>query len=130
MNKATLLGRLTRDPELKHTQSGTAVCSFTIAIDRRFTKPGEEKQADFINCVAWKAQAELVANHFRKGSRILAVGSIQTRKYDDKNGNKVTATEVVVDEIEFIDPKKETPAVAPAPPADFLGDGCELPFDL
>jgi single-strand DNA-binding protein len=130
MNKATLLGRLTRDPELKHTQSGTAVCSFTIAIDRRFQKPGEEKQADFINCVAWEKRADLIAEHFHKGSRILAVGSIQTRKYDDKNGNKVTATEVVVDEIEFIDPKKEAaPAVTPAPPTDFLGDG-ELPFDL
>ena len=130
MNKTMLMGRLVRSPEGKTTPNGNSTCRFTVAVDRRYKKEGEERHTDFINCVAWKAQAELVANHFRKGSRILAVGSIQTRKYDDKNGNKVTATEVVVDEIEFIDPKKETPAVAPAPPADFLGDGCELPFDL
>lgn len=130
MNKAILMGRLTRDPEAKTTQSGTNKATFTIAIDRRFQKPGEERQADFINCVAWGKQADLIAEHFRKGSRICVAGSIQTRKYEDKDKRTVYVTEVVVDELEFVDPKKsDTQNIAP-PSAPIAPDDAELPFDL
>jgi single-strand DNA-binding protein len=146
MNKAFLMGRLTRDPELRTTtQNRTSVCTFSIAIDRRFQKPGEEKQTDFINCVAWRQQAEFVQKYFHKGSKILVIGSIQTRKYDDKEGRKQTVTEVVVDEVEFVDSKRaegggyDAPAPTHEPPAkSAAGDGffpapdddTSLPFDL
>ena len=101
LNKAILMGRLTRDPEMRTTQGGTPVCSFTIAVDRRFKTQGGERQADFINCVAWRQQAEFVSKWFTKGRMIAVVGSIQTRSYTDRDGNNRTATEVVVDEVNF-----------------------------
>ena len=97
MNKAILMGRLTRDPEMRQTQSGVAVTSFSIAITRRFQKD----QTDFINCTAWRQTAEFISKWFQKGSMIAVVGSIQTRRYTDKDGNERTATEVVVDEAYF-----------------------------
>ncbi len=110
-NKAILGGRLTADPELKQTQSGVPVCSFTVAINRRFqSKTAEAQQTDFINVVAWRQQAEFVTRYFRKGSSICVVGQIQTRKYQDKDGNNRTSTEVVADEINFVDAKGEGPA--------------------
>lgn len=130
MNKWTGMGRLTRDPDMKATGTGVPRCTFSIAIDRRFQKQGEEKQADFINCVAWRLQADLVAKHFRKGSKILVVGSIQTRKYEDSNGQPRTATEVNVEEVYFVDSKRQDEdrgADAPPPEAD---DDTSLPFDL
>ncbi|MFQ8953395.1 MAG: single-stranded DNA-binding protein [Oscillospiraceae bacterium] len=93
-NIVVLTGRLTADPELKTTQSGLSVTSFSIAVDRRFGS-GEERQTDFINIVAWRQQAEFVAKYFKKGNLIGIEGSIQTRKYTDKNGNNRTAFEVV-----------------------------------
>lgn len=101
MNKAILMGRLTRDPELRHTQSNVPVATFTVAIDRRFKNANGERESDFINCVAWRQQAEFVSKWFTKGRMICVVGSIQTRKYVDKDGNNRTATEVVADEINF-----------------------------
>ncbi len=101
MNKAILMGRLTRDPELRHTQSNVPVATFTVAIDRRFKSQNGERESDFINCVAWRQQAEFVSKWFTKGRMICVVGSIQTRKYVDKDGNNRTATEVVADEINF-----------------------------
>ena len=99
-NKVILGGRLTADPELKKTQNGDiSVCSFTIAVNRRFSRAGEQPQADFINCVAWRQQAELLAKYFRKGSSVCVVGSIQTRSWTDNQGAKRYATEVIVDEI-------------------------------
>lgn len=116
MNVAILMGRLTDNPELKHTQSGTAVTSFTLAVDR-YTKKGEEKKADFINIVAWRQTAEFVANYFKKGQLIAVEGSIQTRKYKDKDGNNRTAFEVVANNVHFAEGKKDnngsyTPAKA------------------
>ena len=90
MNKAILMGRLTRDTELRTTVSNIPVCSFTVAVDRRFKSASGERQADFISVVAWRQQAELVAQYFNKGSRILVVGSIQTRNWDDSEGNVTT----------------------------------------
>ena len=101
MNKAILMGRLTRDPELRYTQSNVPVATFTVAVDRRFKNQSGEREADFINCVAWRQQAEFVSKWFTKGRMIAVVGSIQTRKYTDKDGNNRTATEVVADELSF-----------------------------
>ena len=101
------MGRLTKDPELKSTPSGVSVCSFTVACDRRYQKEGEERQADFINCVAWRNTAEFISKYFPKGTRIALEGSIQTRSWDDNDGNKRYATEVVVEHAEFAQSKGE-----------------------
>lgn len=101
LNKAILMGRLTRDPEMRTTQNGTAVCSFSIAVDRNFRNQNGERQTDFINCVAWRQQAEFVSKYFTKGRMIAVVGSIQTRTYTDRDGNNRNAVEVVVDEVSF-----------------------------
>ena len=107
MNKVVLVGRLARDPELRTTPSGVSVCNFTVACDRRYTQNGE-RQADFINCIAWRQSGEFVARYFTKGNRIALEGSIQTRSWDDQNGNKRYATEVVVDHAEFAQSKGES----------------------
>ena len=104
-NLVVLTGRLTADPELKTTPSGVSVTSFSIAVDRRY-KQGEERQTDFINIVAWRAAAEFVAKYFKKGNLIGIEGSIQTRSYTDKNGNKRTAFEVVANNVQFVESKK------------------------
>lgn len=98
MNQVTLLGRLTRDPELKYTPSGKAFCRFSIAINREFNR----EETDFINCVAWDKRAETIAEYLRKGRRILVQGRIQTGSYD-KDGQKVYTTDIIVDKFEFID---------------------------
>lgn len=99
-NKVILIGNMTADPELKQTQSGTPVCSFSIAVNRR-AKEGEQP-CDFINVVAWRKTAEFVAQWFKKGAPILVCGQLQTRSWADKDGNKRTAVEVVADEVSFI----------------------------
>lgn len=110
-NKVILGGRLTSDPELKTTSTGVSVTSFTVAVNRRFgNKNGEEQQADFISVTAWRQQAELVTRYFKKGSSICVVGSIQTRSWTDNNGTKRYSTEVVADEVNFVDSKNENPA--------------------
>lgn len=113
-NKVILGGRLTQDPELKTTQSGIAVTSFSIAVNRRYTKNAEQQQADFINVVAWRQQAELITRYFRKGSSICVVGSLQSRSWTDQQGQKRYVTEVVVDEVNFVDSKGEGPAAGAA----------------
>ena len=105
-NKAFLMGRLTKDPELAQTQSGIATARFSIAVNRRFAKEGQQ-QADFINCMAWRQTAEFICKHFHKGNMILVVGSIQTRSWDDKDGKKQYATDVVVDEVYFTGEKTD-----------------------
>lgn len=101
LNKVILMGRLTRDPELKYTPSNVAVCSFSIAVDRRYARPGEQRQADFINIVAWRNTAEFVSKYFVKGQLINVCGSLQTRTWDDAQGVKRYATEVIADEVNF-----------------------------
>ena len=105
MNVVCLIGRLVADPELKHTQSGVSVCSFRIAVDRTYQAKGQERQADFINIVAWRQTADFICRYFHKGSRISVVGSLQSRDYTDQNGNKRTVYEVVADNVGFVDPK-------------------------
>lgn len=107
MNCIIIMGRLTADPELRATQSGLSVTSFTVAVDRRYTKQGEEKQTDFITCVAWRNTAEFVTRYFRKGQMIAVQGSLQTRNYEDKHGNKRTAYEILADSVSFCGGKNE-----------------------
>ena len=107
LNRVALVGRLTRDPELRRTGNGTAVTSFTLAVDRNFsTRDGQE--ADFINCVAWRQTGEFIARYFQKGSMIAVVGSIQSRSWDGNDGKKQYATEVVVDEAYFTGSRAES----------------------
>lgn len=138
MNKAILMGRLTKDPELRYTtNNNTAVCSFTLAVDRRFARQGEERQADFIPIVAWRNQAEFCAKYFTKGLKVVVVGSIQTRSWDDNEGKKHFTTEVIADEVYFAESKKNEGM--PSKPAGGTGadqsdgfyqldDEDELPF--
>ena len=105
LNSVCLMGRLVADPELRQTPSGVSVCSFRIAVDRTYQPKGQEKQTDFINIVTWRQQAEFVSKYFSKGRLIGIDGSIQTRNYEDKNGNKRTAVEVVADRAFFVDSK-------------------------
>ena len=100
MNKVILIGNLTRDPELSTTSSGISFCRFSLAVSRRFS--GEDKQADFINIIVWRAQAENCAKYLKKGSKAAIVGNIQTRTYDSQDGSKRYVTEVVAEEVEFI----------------------------
>lgn len=116
LNNAVIMGRLTKDPELKTTANGISVTSFTIAVDRKFNKQGEEKQADFIDIIAWRGTAEFISKYFRKGSMIAVQGSIQTRMYEDKNGNKRKVVEIVADEVSFCGDKNINAAPAPTTP--------------
>ncbi len=129
LNCAVIMGRLTADPELRTTGNGTSVTSFSVAVDRNYQRQGQERQTDFINVVAWRQTAEFVSRYFRKGQMIAVQGSIQTRSYEDRNGNKRTAVEIVADNVSFCGSKAETgastapagynvaPAAAPAAPA-------------
>ncbi len=111
LNKVVLCGRLTADPELKQTQSGIAVVSFTLAVNRRFQRGADgqaNSQADFISCVAWRQTAEFISKYFRKGSSLCVTGSIQTRTWNDNTGAKRYATDVVVDEAMFVDSRSES----------------------
>lgn len=121
LNLVTLAGRLTRDPELRTTTSGLSVTTFTIAVDRKYSR-GEDKQTDFIDCIAWRDRADFISKYFFKGSAICVTGTIQTRNYEDKNGNKRKATEVIVDSADFVESKSggqqndySAPAADPAP---------------
>lgn len=105
LNVLAIMGRLVADPELRTTNSGTEVCSFRIACDRSFVRQGEQRQADFIDIVAWKHNAGFVTKYFQKGSLIAIEGALQSRQYEDKNGNKRTAIEVVASNINFAGPK-------------------------
>lgn len=108
LNSIIIMGRLTADPELRSTSSGLSVSSFTVAVDRNYVRAGEEKKTDFINVVAWRQQADFVSKYFRKGSMIAVQGSLQTRNYEDKNGNKRVAYEIVADQISFCGSKSES----------------------
>jgi single-strand DNA-binding protein len=137
-NKVILIGNMTADPELKKTPSGVSVTSFSIAVNRRFTKQDGQQQTDFINIVAWRQTAEFVARYFNRGKPILICGQLQTRSWTDQNGQKRYTTEVVADEAAFVENKgTSTDAGAPAP--SYGGDGSgyedlgyddELPFNL
>lgn len=143
LNHITLMGRLTRDPELRYTQSGTAVASFSLAVERDFgSRDGGERQTDFIDCVAWRQTGEFVSKYFSKGSMAAVNGRLQIRDWTDRDGNKRRSAEVVVDNVYFCESKKSRDSVGTsAAPAGYHqaaasgsafaelddGDG-ELPF--
>lgn len=106
INNLTLVGRLTKDPDLKYTGSGTAVATFTLAVNRNFTNQSGEREADFINCVIWRKPAETLANYAKKGMLIGVTGRIQTRSYDNQQGQKVYVTEVIADNFQLLESKK------------------------
>ncbi len=112
LNKVVLAGRLTADPELKQTTSGISVTSFTLAVNRRYAKEQEQQQTDFINIVAWRQTAEFISRYFRKGSALCITGTIQTRSWQDQQGQKRYATEVIADEAMFVDSKSDSQLTA------------------
>ncbi|WP_060210340.1 single-stranded DNA-binding protein [Sporosarcina koreensis] len=139
INRVVLVGRLTKDPELKYTQSGVAVCRFTLAVNRTFTTQSGEREADFINCVTWRKQAENTANFLRKGSLAGIEGRIQTSSFDGQDGKRVFMTEVVADSVQFLEPRgsnqgsqsssdTNTPAYSQSP-QNQLGASQEDPFN-
>lgn len=137
LNCAVIMGRLTADPELRTTPNGISVTSFSVAVDRSYQRAGEDRQTDFINVVAWRNTAEFVSRYFRKGSMIAVQGSIQTRNYEDRNGNKRTAFEIVADNVSFCGSKSESGTsgaapvrqAAPAAPAPSFSTGSADDFD-
>jgi single-strand DNA-binding protein len=123
MNKIVLIGRLTRDPELRYTQAGKAFATFTLAVDRRFSKQNNNQPtADFIPCMAWDKLAEVICNNLAKGRRVGVEGHLQTRTYDAKDGSKRSAFDVVLNELEFLDPKGQQGQATPSV------DDEEIPF--
>lgn len=111
INTVALMGRLTYSPELKSTVTGVSVTNFQLAVDRKYTPAGQEKQADFIDCVAWKQTAEFLCRYFQKGSMLALEGSIQTRDFTDKQGNQRKAVEVVASNISFCGSKNDSQCV-------------------
>ena len=130
LNKIIVMCRLVRDPELRRTNSGTAVASFTIACDRDFKSDGGEREADFIECVAWRNTAEFVSKYFTKGRMAVVSGRLQTRNWTSKEGNKRKATEIVAESVYFGDSKREELQSYAAPQESFaeLPDDGEIPF--
>ena len=144
MNKVILMGRLTRDPEVRYTQtSNTLVASFSLAVNRRFVRQGEERQADFINIVAWGKLGEFCSKYFKKGQQVGIIGRLQTRTWDDEQGQKHYVTEIVAEEAYFADSKRDSdagsanfdatfgamPSANPSAGSDFeISSGDDLPF--
>ena len=138
MNKVFLIGNLTRDPELTETPSGVAVCRFSIAVNRSYSSQDGERQTDFFNCTAWRGQAETIARYTKKGNKVAVSGSIQLRNYEDNQGVKRTAVDVIVQDCEFLTPKtgdsfddvSEAPrASAKRKPAlQAMDDDSDIPF--
>lgn len=132
INKALIAGRITKDIELKSTTNGVSVVAFTVAVQRSYKDANGERQADFINCVAFKSKAEFISKYFSKGDSMFVEGSIQSRSWEDGNGNKRYATEVIANEVGFFGSKKkeESPEELPQMPEEFSADGDngDLPF--
>lgn len=135
MNKVFLIGNLTRDPELTETASGVAVCKFSIAVSRNYTTGDGERQTDFFNCIAWRGLGETIARYCKKGKKISVVGSVEMRNYEDNNGIKRTAVDIIAQDIEFLSPKEaddeaETPKPTgkKKPTLREMDDDGDIPF--
>jgi len=132
LNKIVLMGRLTRDPELRQTQSGNSVVSFTLACDRDFAAQGAEKETDFVDIVAWRGTAEFVSKHFSKGRMAVVSGRLQIRNWEDKDGNKRKTAEIVAESVYFGDSKRDGQNASAAAPASAeftqLPDTTPVPF--
>ena len=109
MNKVILIGNLTRDPELSRTQSGIAVCRFSIAVNRPYEDSNGERQTDFFNITVWRTQAENCQRYLAKGRKVAIIGNLQNRTYEDKDGVKRSVTDIIAQEVEFLSPREETP---------------------
>lgn len=121
MNKVFLIGNLTRDPELSETPAGVAVCHFSIAVNRNYSSGDGERQTDFFNCVAWRGLGETIARYTKKGKKVSIVGTIQTRTYENNQGVKVSAIDIVAQEVEFLSPKDGGDGFDDVPPASTGG---------
>lgn len=138
MNKVILIGRLTKDVELRYTQTNnTAVASFSLAVNRKFVKNGEDRQADFFNIIAWNKLAETISKYLFKGNQVAISGRLETRSWDDENGQKHYVTEVIAEEVDFIESKnrKSNDEILNSPvpvnsddSSDFISNGDDLPF--
>lgn len=139
MNKVILIGRLTKDVEIRYTQTNnTAVASFSLAVNRKFVKTGEERQADFFNIIAWNKLAENISKYLFKGNQVAISGRLETRSWDDQNGQKHYVTEVIAEEVDFIESKNKqnneailnspTPINKNDDTSDFICNGDDLPF--
>ena len=136
MNKVFLIGNLTRDPELQETPSGVPVCHFAIAVNRNYSSGDSERQTDFFNCTAWRATAETIARFTKKGNKVAVVGSIQMRNYEDNQGVKRTAVDIIVQDIEFLTPKNsdsfdetlDAPRASKKPTLQAMDDDGDIPF--
>ena len=128
LNRIILMGRLTRDPELRHTQNGTAVASFTLAVDRQFKDANGDRQADFIDIVAWRQTGEFAAKYFTKGRMAVVDGRLQIRDWQDRDGNKRRSAEVVADNVYFGDSRSSEKEVSPQEFVELDEDDSELPF--
>ena len=140
MNKVFLIGNLTRDPELTETASGVPVCHFAIAVNRNYSSQDSERQTDFFNCTAWRATAETIARYTKKGNKVAVGGSIQLRNYEDNQGVKRTAVDIIVQDIEFLTPRSadgfdeiaEAPRASAAPKKkpslQAMDDDSDIPF--
>ena len=131
MNNVVLIGRLTKDADLRYTNNGIATANFTLAVERAFSNASGEKETDFINCVVWRKPAETLSSYTKKGSKIAVRGRMQTRNYENKQGQKVYVTEVVVEEFTFLDSKKNSEDNSyqnskPADPFESSGQSIEL----
>lgn len=123
LNRVVLIGRLTRDPELRYTSNGTAVTTFTLAVDRNYTNQQGEREADFLNIVVWRQLAELCANYLKKGRLTAVEGRIQTRSYDNQEGRKVYVTEIVADNVRFLESNRDRQESVPG------GKDFNAPYD-
>lgn len=123
LNRVVLVGRLTKDPELRFTPNGVAVAQFTLAVNRTFTNQQGDREADFINCIVWRRQAENVANYLKKGSLAGVDGRLQTRNYEGQDGRRVYVTEVVADSVQFLEPRGANQGGGQADPYGYGGQG-------
>ncbi|MBR6703701.1 MAG: single-stranded DNA-binding protein [Clostridia bacterium] len=139
MNKVFLIGNLTRDPELTETASGVPVCHFAIAVNRNYSSQDGERQTDFFNCTAWRAMAETIARYTKKGKKVAVTGSIQLRNYEDNQGVKRTAVDIIAQDVEFLSPRDNEDSFddEPAPRANTqkrkptlqaMDDDSDIPF--
>lgn len=136
MNKCIFIGNLTKDPESQKTNSGVDVCRFSIAVNRTYTNSNGEREVDFINIVAWRGLADNCAKYLKKGSKVCVVGQLQNRTWEDKDGNKRTATDIMAEDVEFVSPKQSTDESNKTAVKSNMGvkkglqevDGEELPF--
>lgn len=134
MNKVFLIGNLTRDPELRETASGVAVCSFSIAVSRNYTNEDGERQTDFFNCTAWRGLGETIGKYAKKGKKVAVVGSVQLRDYEDNEGIKRKAVDIIVQDVEFLSPKdndevgEQPKAKKNKPTLQAMDDDGDIPF--